>query len=59
MVVLKVHKTPDVAEIVRITPEAGERLLQLQRETGLSARYIVSQIILQSADEVRVEEVEP
>ena len=58
MVLLKVHKTPDVAEIVRITPEAGAKLQQIQRETGLSARYIVSQIILQCADEIQVEEVE-
>lgn len=40
-----------------ILDEEAERLVkQLQRETGLSAKYIVSQIIIQGFDLVEIKE---
>ena len=41
----------------RISPEAEDIVRQLERETGLSARNIVSQIIIQGSEMVSVEEV--
>lgn len=51
---LLVHKLPQVSKarsgVVRITPEAETVIHQLQRETGLSACYIASQLIIQGSD---------
>lgn len=60
-IVLKIHKVPKVRDdcvgVVRISPEAEDIVRQLERETGLSARNIVSQIIIQGSEMVSVEEV--
>ena len=58
---LKVHRCPDVNDslsgVIKITPEAEAIIKQLRRETGLSGRYILSQIIIQAADFIEIEEV--
>lgn len=58
---LTVHKTPDVSAglsgHVRISPEAEVVIRQLMRETGLSARSIVSQIVIQSAEQIEICEI--
>ena len=60
-IVLRVHKcdvvSPNLIGTVRVTPEAETVIKQLQRETGLSARSIVSQIIVQAADMIDISEV--
>ena len=40
--------------VVRLDEEAERLVRQLQRETGLSAKHIVSQIIIQGYDLVEV-----
>lgn len=42
--------------VVRLDEEAERLVKQLQRETGLSAKYIVSQIIIQGFDLVEIKE---
>ena len=42
--------------VVRLNEEAERLIRQLQRETGLSAKYIVSQIIIQGFDLVEIKE---
>ena len=44
--------TPDerLVGVVKITPEAERIVRQLCRQSGLSARYLVSEIIKQGAD---------
>lgn len=55
-ITLVTHKQIEKATcgVVRISEEAEAVIHQLQLETGLSARCIVSQIILQGADLVEV-----
>lgn len=59
-IILTTHKTPkqdyDLIGTIKITPEAETIIKQLQRETGLSCRYIVSQIVIQAADMVEIVE---
>lgn len=46
-IVLNVYRPEKgVCGVVRLNEEAERRVKQLQRETGLSAKYIVSQIII-------------
>lgn len=53
---IKVHKADTrLCGHVRLTPEAERILRELQVETGLSARFLASQIIIQAADDVEVE----
>lgn len=53
---IKVHKADKrLCGHVRLTPEAERRLRMLQVETGLSGRFLASQIIIQAADDVEVE----
>lgn len=56
-IILNVYRPEkDVCGVVRLD-EGAERLVkQLQRETGLSAKYIVSQIIIQGYDLVEIKE---
>lgn len=56
-IVLNVYR-PDknVCGVVRLSEEAERRVKQIQRETGLSAKYIVSQIIIQGFDLVEIRE---
>ena len=44
-------------EIVRLDEKAQRIINQLQRASGLSARYLVSEIIHQAADYVVFEEI--
>lgn len=57
--VLKVYKSalPSKGEVVRISPEAQQALNEVLRETGLSARAVVSQMILFCAERCIVKEV--
>jgi len=57
---LCVHKLPRVSDnligTIKITPEAEAIIKQLARETGLSGRSIVSQIVIQAADMIDIVE---
>lgn len=56
-ITLIIHKPKETAsEIIRITPEAAEAINRLIVQTGLSARYIASSLIVQAAQEVQVME---
>lgn len=56
-IVLNVYRPEKgVCGVVRLDEEAEKRVKQLQRETGLSAKYIVSQIIIQGFDLVEIRE---
>lgn len=58
-IVLTVHRPePSFCGVVRLDPQAEALVKQLQRETGMSAKYIVSQIIIQGYDLVEVKEEE-
>lgn len=54
-IVLNVYRPEKgVCGVVRLDEEAERLVKQLQRETGLSAKYIVSQIIIQGYDLIEV-----
>lgn len=54
-IILNVYRPEKgVCGVVRLDEEAERLVKQLQRETGLSAKYIVSQIIIQGYDLVEV-----
>lgn len=54
-IVLTVHRPePSFCGVVRLDKQAEALVKQLQRETGMSAKYIVSQIIIQGFDLVEV-----
>ena len=56
-IVLNVYRPEKgVCDVVRLSEEAERRVKQLQRETGLSAKYIVSQIIIQGFDLIEIKE---
>lgn len=56
-IVLKAHKSKGtVGNVVKINKEAQKVLSTVMRETGLSAKYIVSQMIVQGADCVELVE---
>lgn len=56
-IVLKAHKSKGtVGNMVKISKEAQKVLSTVMRETGLSAKYIVSQMIVQGADCVELVE---
>lgn len=58
-IVLKAHKSKGtVGNVVKISKEAQRVLSILMREHGLSAKYIVSQMIIQGADCVELIEEE-
>jgi hypothetical protein len=58
---LKVHRTPKVSDnllgTIRITPEAEAIIKQISRETGLSGRSVVSQIVIQAEPMIEIVEV--
>lgn len=58
---LIVKKRPPVKEktigAVKITAEAETILRKLARETGLSCRSLVSQIVIQAADQIEIREI--
>lgn len=54
-IILNVYRPEKgVCGVVRLDEDAERLVKQLQRETGLSAKYIVSQIIIQGYDLVEV-----
>ena len=56
-IVLKAHNSKGtVGNVVKISKEAQKVLSTVMRETGLSAKYIVSQMIVQGADCVELVE---
>lgn len=56
-IVLKAHKSKGtVGNVVKISKDAQKVLSTVMRETGLSAKYIVSQMIVQGADCVELVE---
>jgi hypothetical protein len=55
--ILEVHKTQTNGNVVKIRPDAREVLRSIQRETGLSATYIVSEMIKFAADKIEIREV--
>ena len=56
-IILTVHRPePSFCGVVRLDPQAKALVKQLQRETGMSAKYIVSQIIIQGIDLVEIKE---
>ena len=58
--ILKVHKLPkaDKREVIRIDGPAYEIVMQLQRQTGLSAQFIVSEMVKFAVDKVEIKEVD-
>lgn len=58
-IVLTVHRPePSFCGVVRLDKKAESLVKELQRETGMSAKYIVSQIIIQGYDLVEIKEEE-
>ena len=58
-IVLNVYRPEKgVCGVVRLDEDAERLVKQLQRETGLSAKYIVSQIIIQGYDLIEVKRTE-
>ena len=56
-IILNVYRPEKgVCGVVRLDEEAERLVKQLQRETGMSAKYIVSQIIIQGIDLVEIKE---
>lgn len=55
--VLEIHRPVSTSNVVKIRPEARDILTQIQAETGLSATYIVSEMIKFSADKIEIKEV--
>ena len=56
-IVLTIHRPePSFCGVVQLDPQAEAMVKQLQRETGMSAKYIVSQIIIQGFDLVEIKE---
>lgn len=57
-IILKAPKryNNNLTGVVRLTPEAETVLQKLSDETGLSLRVIASQMIIQGAKFVRIEE---
>lgn len=54
---IKVHKADTTSEVVRISSNALTKIQQLQKESGLSASKILSEIVMHYADEVEFIEV--
>lgn len=50
------HPERSVCGVVRLNEQAERIVKQIQRETGMSARYIVSQIIIQGYDLIEIKE---
>lgn len=56
-IVLNVYRPEKgVCGVVRLNEQAEKLVKQFQRETGLSAKHIVSQIIIQGYDLVEIKE---
>ena len=58
-IILNVYRPEkEVCGVVRLNEEAERLVKQLQRETGMSTKYIVSQIIIQGYDLIEVKRTE-
>lgn len=57
LTVRKLYPNHD-SRVVRITEKAADVLTSIRRQTGLSASYVVSQLIIQGAPLVEVVEEE-
>ena len=56
-IILTVHRPePSFCGVVKLDRQAEALVKQLQRETGMTAKYIVSQIIIQGFDLVEIKE---
>ena len=56
-IILTVHRPePSFCGVVKLDREAETLVRQLQKETGMTAKYIVSQIIIQGIDLVEIKE---
>ena len=56
-IILTVHRPePSFCGVVKLDRDAEGLVKQLQRETGMTAKYIVSQIIIQGFDLVEIKE---
>ena len=56
-IILNVYRPEKgVCGVVRLDEEAERLVKQLQRENGLAARYIVSQIIIQGFELIEIKE---
>lgn len=55
---LEVHKTESLTGVVKLAPEAERKLKEICRETGLSARHVASQLIVQGAELLEIVEVD-
>lgn len=56
-IVLTIHRPESTfCGVVRLDPHAESLVKQLQRETGMSAKHIVSQIVIQGFDLVEIKE---
>ena len=54
---MTVHRPePSFCGVVKLDRQAEALVKQLQRETGMTAKYIVSQIIIQGFDLVEIKE---
>ncbi len=60
-IILKVHRKYEQGEgqkgVIRVDAQAEDILRQLSAQTGLTVKYIASQIIIQGAELVSVVEV--
>lgn len=58
-IVLHTYRSKDdnkLAGVIKLTPQAETKLLELAAETGLSIRTIASELILQAAEIVEIVE---
>ena len=57
-IIIKSYPAPKCkAEVVRLQKDAQKKIHELQRESGLSASFIVSEIIRKAAPYVEIREV--
>lgn len=55
--ILTVHRNTITRDVIRIDGEAMDIIRQIQAESGLSAKYIVSKMVKFAADKVEIKEV--
>ena len=56
--VFEVHSyTPITSNLVRVSEPARKVLNEIQSETGLSARAIVSQMVIWCSDKIEIKEI--
>ena len=55
--ILTVHRNTITRDVIRIDGEAMDIIRQIQAESGLSAKYIVSKMVKFAANKVEIKEV--